>query len=155
MSSSQVLWILALAFIPTGVLAAAAAYRRIRQIRRLVRQGERAQGVVVRLEPTQLEGPGSDAGITLRSSGTTVYYRVIAWATADGQAMETRTPIARSLERGPRLGARVEVRYDPAKPTRWTPAAESTGLWWLFVAVGGVFVAVGSGLFVGALASGR
>ncbi|MEU7072440.1 DUF3592 domain-containing protein [Streptomyces narbonensis] len=155
MSSSRILWILALAFTPTGALAAAGAHHRIRVIRRLVRRGERAQGVVIRLEPTQLEGPGSDSSLTLRSSGTTVYYPVIAWATADGQAMETRATVARPLHKTLSLGTRVEVRYDPAKPSRWTSGAETTGLWWLFVAIGGVLMAVGSGFLVGALAYGH
>ncbi|MFG3345777.1 DUF3592 domain-containing protein [Streptomyces sp. NPDC048018] len=155
MSPSQVLWLMASVFTPVGALVAAAAYRRIREIRRLVREGERAQGLVIRLEPTKLEGHGSDHTVTVRSSGTTVYYPVIAWATADGQAMETKANIARPRNRTPSPGTRVEVRYDPAEPSRWTLPAEKPGMWWLAVALGGLFVLLGTGFSIGASAFGR
>ncbi|MFE5301356.1 DUF3592 domain-containing protein [Streptomyces sp. NPDC056632] len=155
MSPSTVLWLLASAFTPAGALVAAAAHHRIRQIRRLIRQGKSAEGMVVRLEPTKLEGHGSDHTITIRSSGTTVYYPVIAWATADGQAMETRTDIARPLNRTLPPGTRVEVRYDPAKPSHWTLPTEKATMWWLAVALGGLFVLIGAGFLAGALVFGR
>ncbi len=151
MSTSQVLWLFALIFIPAGAVIGAAAYRKAWQVRTLVRRGARAHGVVIRLAATKLEGPGEGGTITFRSSGTTVYYPVIAWITADGRAMETRTDIARSRDRTLAVGTRVEVRYDPAKPTRWTLPAESSLLWWLFVGIGALFVVIGSGFLVGAL----
>ncbi|MFG2669138.1 DUF3592 domain-containing protein [Streptomyces sp. NPDC048387] len=151
MSTSQVLWLFALIFIPAGAVICAAAYRKVWQVRALVQRGARAHGVVIRLAATKLEGPGEGGTITSRSSGTTVYYPVIAWTTADGRAMETRTDIARSRERTLAVGTRVEVRYDPAKPTRWTLPAESSLLWWLSVGIGALFILIGSGFLVGAL----
>ncbi|MFD8886790.1 DUF3592 domain-containing protein [Streptomyces erythrochromogenes] len=151
MSTSQVLWLFALIFIPAGAVIGAAAYRKVWQVRALVRRGARAHGVVVRLAATKLEGPGEGGTITFRSSGTTVYHPVIAWTTADGRAMETRTDIARSRDRTLAVGTRVEVRYDAAKPNRWTLPAESSLLWWLFVGIGALFVVIGSGFLVGAL----
>ncbi|MEV5970388.1 DUF3592 domain-containing protein [Streptomyces sp. NPDC051921] len=154
MSSTHIAWLIALAFTPTGAVLATAAHGRIREIRRLIRTGERAQGVVIRLEPTQLEGPGSESTITVRRSGTTAYYPVIAWTTVDGQAMETRTHVARPLNRTLSLGARVDVRYDAAKPSRWTLPAEKPGVWWLFVGLGGLCVAIGTAFVVVALSYG-
>lgn len=151
MSTSQVLWLFALVFTTTGTVIGAAAYAKVHRIRRLVRRGARAQGVVLRLAATQMEGPGEGATFTFRSSGTTVYYPVVAWTTADGRAMETSTDIARSREKTLAVGTRVEVRYDPAKPTRWTLPAESGFLWWLFVGIGALFVVIGSGFLIGAL----
>ncbi|WP_168714546.1 DUF3592 domain-containing protein [Streptomyces sp. A0592] len=151
MSTSQVLWLFALIFIPAGTVIGAAAYRKVWQVRALVRRGTLAHGLAIRLAATKLEGPGDGGTITFRSSGTTAYYPVIAWTTADGRAMETRTDIARSRDRTLTVGTRVEVRYDPAKPTRWTLPAESSLLWWLFVGIGALFVVIGSGFLVGAL----
>ncbi|MFD9727367.1 DUF3592 domain-containing protein [Streptomyces sp. NPDC059072] len=153
MSASQVLWILALAFTLPGAVVGTAAYRKVRQIRTLLRRGARAQGVVTRLEATKLEGPGEGATITIRSSGTTVYSPVVAWTTADGQAMETSTNVARSLARTPAVGTRVEIRYDPTDPSRWTLPAEGSGFWRLGVALGGLFFVIGAGFLFGALYS--
>ncbi|MFK0047591.1 DUF3592 domain-containing protein [Streptomyces sp. NPDC090741] len=73
--------------------------------------------------------PASGAGSTSRSVGTTVYYPVITWSTGDGRAMETRTNIARPKDKTLPVGARVEVRYDQADPSRWTLPAEGTAFW--------------------------
>ncbi|MEV0415167.1 DUF3592 domain-containing protein [Streptomyces sp. NPDC050448] len=139
---------------PAGAVLGVVAYLKVRQAQRLVREGKRTQGVVTRLESTQI-APGSDATTTSsRSSGTTVYYPVITWATDDGRAMETRTNIARPKNRTLAVGTRVEVRYDPAAPSRWTLPAEGNGLWWLFTALGGLFMVIGLGFFLGALMHG-
>ncbi|WKX68764.1 DUF3592 domain-containing protein [Streptomyces sp. XD-27] len=152
MSHSAVLWVFSLTFTPMGAVIGVAAYLKVRQIRRLVLTGIRAQGVVTRHEPTQMQGHG-DATIIIRSSGTTVYFPVIAWTTADNRPMETRSDIARPLDETLAIGARVEVRYDPADPSRWTLPAESNSLWWLAVGLGALFAVIGLGFFFGALFS--
>jgi hypothetical protein len=154
MSPSQVPWLFALIFTPTGTVVGVVAFLKVRQARRLLRQGTRARGVVTRLEQTRI-APGSNSTSTSHSVGTTVYYPVIAWSTADGQAMETRAGIARPKDRTLPVGTRVEVRYDPADPSRWTLPAEGNGFWWLFVALGALFVVVGLGFLLGALLSRR
>jgi len=153
MSDSSVPWILSLAFTPVGIVLGVVMYRKIRRNRTLLRTGASAQGVVTDLEPTQLQGHGSEGGRTVRSYGTTVYYPVIAWTTADDRPMETRTGIARPREQTFAIGTEVEVRYDPADPSRWTLPAESNNILWIFTAMGAVFAAVGLGLFFWALFS--
>ncbi|MFJ5724733.1 DUF3592 domain-containing protein [Streptomyces sp. NPDC093149] len=152
MSPYQVLWLFALLFTPAGVAVGVVAFLKVQQARRLLREGTRARGVVTHLEQTRI-APVSDTTSTSRSSGTTVYYPVIAWSTGDGRAMETRANIARPKNRTLPVGARVEVRYDPADPSRWTLPAEGNGFWWLFVAIGALFVVIGLGFFLGALSS--
>ncbi|MEU2718226.1 DUF3592 domain-containing protein [Streptomyces sp. NPDC007205] len=152
MSSSQVLWLFASLFTPAGAAVGVAAFLKVRQARRLLREGTRARGMVTRLEQTRI-APVSDTTSTSLSSGTTVYYPVIAWSTDDGRAMETRTNIARPKNRTLPVGTRVEVRYDPADPSRWTLPAEGNGFWWLFVAIGVLFVVIGLGFFLGAVSS--
>ncbi|MFJ8073394.1 DUF3592 domain-containing protein [Streptomyces sp. NPDC096176] len=152
MSPSLVPWLFSLAFTPVGAVLGVAAYRNVRRNRSLLQRGMRAQGVVTRLEATRMHH-GSEATITIRSSGTTAYYPVVAWTTADNRAMETRSNTARPRARTFAVGARVEVRYDPADPSRWMLPAESNGIWWLFVALGALFVVIGLGFFCGALLS--
>ncbi|MEU0370791.1 DUF3592 domain-containing protein [Streptomyces sp. NPDC006283] len=152
MSPALVPWLFSLAFTPAGAVLGVAAYRTVRRNRSLRRTGTRAQGVVTRLEATRMQH-GSEATITIRSSGTTVCFPVIAWTTVDGRAMETRSNTARPRARTFAVGARVEVRYDPADPSRWTLPAEGNGLWWLFVALGATFAVIGLGFFFGALFS--
>ncbi|MGY1435847.1 DUF3592 domain-containing protein [Streptomyces reniochalinae] len=152
MSDSSAPWILALVFTPIGLLLGGGMYVHIRRTRGLVRSGARAQGVVSGLEPTQMKGPGSESTITVRTYGDmTAYYPVVTWTTAEGRAMETRWNIARPRERTLAVGTRVEVRYDPANPDRWTLPDESSALWWLFVGVGALFALIGLGFFVGLL----
>ncbi|WP_406187837.1 DUF3592 domain-containing protein [Streptomyces sp. NBC_01006] len=54
-------------------------------------------------------------------------------------------PRGRSSAASPPVGARVEVRYDQADPSRWTLPAEGTAFWRLFSALGALFVAMGLG----------
>ncbi|MFD4241891.1 DUF3592 domain-containing protein [Streptomyces sp. NPDC058525] len=150
MSPSQAFCLFALLFTSAGSVVGAVAFLKVRQARRLLRHGMSAQGVVKRLELTRI-APGAETTGTSRSSGTTVYYPVIAWTSGDGRAMETRTDIARPMSRTLPVGARVEVRYDAADPTRWTLPAEGQAFWWLFLALGAVFAVVGLGFLVGAL----
>ncbi|MFJ5806520.1 DUF3592 domain-containing protein [Streptomyces sp. NPDC093093] len=137
-------------FTAAGSVIGVVASLKIRRVRFLLREGNTARGVVTRLEETRI-APASDAGSTSRSVGTTVYYPVITWSTGDGRAMETRTDIARPKDRTLRVGARVEVRYDEADPSRWTLPAEGTAFWWLFSALGALFVAMGLGFALGGL----
>ncbi|RSS68891.1 DUF3592 domain-containing protein [Streptomyces sp. WAC06614] len=151
MSPSLTPWILALVFTPLGTVVAAASYAKVRRVRRLLRDGATAEGVVVRLEASRMQDADSDATVTLRSSGTTVYAPVIAWTTGDGRRMETTSALARPRDKVPAPGRRVQVRYDPADPTRWTPAGDGPALWQLFTAVGALFTATGLGFLAGAL----
>jgi len=145
-------WIFSLTFTPVGTVLGVLMYGKIRRNRTLLRTGACAQGVVTDLEPTHMKPPSSDGGgITIRSYGTLVYYPVISWTTADGRSMETRADIARPREKTLAIGTRVEVRYDPANPSRWTLPAESNTVWWVFTAVGALFAAIGLGFFVWAL----
>ncbi|MEU9416053.1 DUF3592 domain-containing protein [Streptomyces sp. NPDC048272] len=150
MSPDQAFWLFALIFISAGAVIAAVAFVKVRQARRLLCHGLSAQGVVVRHERTRI-APGGETTSTSRSSGTTVYYPVIAWTAGDGRTMETRTDVARPKSRTLPVGARVEVRYDFADHSRWTLPAEGQALWWLFLTVGAVFAVVGLGFLVGAL----
>ncbi|MFF1342008.1 DUF3592 domain-containing protein [Streptomyces sp. NPDC058290] len=151
MPPSSTLWILSLAFALPGAVLAAVSCHKVRETRRLLRDGVRAQGVVIRLEAMRMEGAGSGDSITIRSTGTTAYAPVVAWTTADGRAMETSSNVARPLNRTPAVGTRVEVRYDPANPSRWILPAGGNGLWWVFVGVGALFTVIGLGFGVGAL----
>ncbi|MFF4321345.1 DUF3592 domain-containing protein [Streptomyces sp. NPDC001568] len=148
MSASQILWLFASVFTAAGSVIGVVASLKIRRVRVLLREGSTARGVVIRLEETRI-APASDAGSTSRSVGTTVYYPVITWSTGDGRAMETRTNVARPMDRTLPVGARVEVRYDAADPSRWTLPAEGTAFWWLFGALGALFVAMGLGFALG------
>ncbi|MFJ5024273.1 DUF3592 domain-containing protein [Streptomyces goshikiensis] len=150
MSASQILLLLASVFTTAGSVIGVVASLKIRRVRFLLREGSTARGVVTRLEETRI-APASDSGSTSRSVGTTVYYPVITWSTGDGRAMETRTSIARPKDRTLPVGTRVEVRYDQADPSRWTLPAEGTAFWWLFSALGAVFVAMGLGFALGGL----
>ncbi|MEU8844067.1 DUF3592 domain-containing protein [Streptomyces roseus] len=151
MSSSSALGILSLAFAVPGAVLGTASYRKVRATRRLLRDGARAQGVVIRLEAVRMQGAGSEESITIRSTGTTAYAPVVAWSTADGRAMETTSSLARPLDRTPAAGTRVEVRYDPADPSKWVLPAGGNGLWWVFVGLGALFTVIGLGFGVGAL----
>ncbi|MFJ3174317.1 DUF3592 domain-containing protein [Streptomyces roseus] len=151
MSSSSALGILSLAFAVPGAVLGTASYRKVRATRRLLRDGARAQGVVIRLAAMRMQGAGSDDSITIRSTGTTAYAPVVAWNTADGRAMETTSSLARPLARTPAAGTRVEVRYDPADPSKWVLPAGGNGLWWVFVALGALFTVLGLGFGLGAL----
>ncbi|MFF4187244.1 DUF3592 domain-containing protein [Streptomyces sp. NPDC001691] len=153
MSPFQGLCLAALLFTTAGAVVGVVASLKIRQTRRLLREGTAARGVVTRHEQTRI-APGADSMSTSRSSGTTVYYPVIAWSTGAGEAMETRADIARPKTKVLPVGARVELRYDPKDPSRWTLPAEGSGFWWLFVAQGALFVVVGLGFFLGAWSSG-
>ncbi|MGK5640652.1 DUF3592 domain-containing protein [Streptomyces sp. URMC 126] len=153
MTPSQVPWLFAALFTPIGAAVGCVAFLKVRRTRRLLRDGARASGVVMRLERTRI-APGSDTTGPDRGVGTAVYYPVIAWSTSDGRAMETGTDIARPGNRTLPVGTRVEVRYDPADPTRWTLPAEGSGFWWLFVAMGALFVVIGLGFLIGAPANG-
>ncbi|MFF5809688.1 DUF3592 domain-containing protein [Streptomyces sp. NPDC012746] len=148
MSASQILLLFASVFTAAGSVIGVVASLKIRRVRFLLREGSTARGVVTRLEETRI-APASDAGSTSRSVGTTVYYPVISWSTDDGRAMETRTNIARPKDRTLPVGARVEVRYDQADPSRWTLPAEGTAFWWLFSALGALFVLMGLGFALG------
>ncbi|QLH24930.1 DUF3592 domain-containing protein [Streptomyces sp. Rer75] len=150
MSGSPAPWIFSLVFTLVGTVLGVVMYRQIQRRRTLLRTGARAQGVVTGLEPTHMT-PGSEGGRTIRSYGTLVYYPVISWTTADDRPMETRFHMARPREKTFALGTRVEVRYDPADPSRWTLPAESDTVWWLFTAVGALFAAIGLGSFIWAL----
>ncbi|MFB7982584.1 DUF3592 domain-containing protein [Streptomyces vinaceus] len=149
-SASQILLLLASVFTAAGSVIGVVAFLKIRRVRFLLREGSTARGVVTRLEETRI-APASDTGSTSRSVGTTVYYPVITWSTGDGRAMETRTNIARPKGRTLPVGARVEVRYDQADPSRWILPAEGTAFWWLFTALGALFVALGLGFALGGL----
>lgn len=150
MPASVILWLFALLFTPAGSLVGILAYRKIHQARHLLRHGTVAQGVVTRLERTRI-APASDINSNITSYGTTVYYPVIAWNTADGRPMESRAQIARPQGSARPVGARVEVRYDPADPLRWALPEEGNTFWWLIVALGALFGMVGLGFFFGAL----
>ncbi|MFF8729347.1 DUF3592 domain-containing protein [Streptomyces sp. NPDC015171] len=154
MSPSQILWLFASVFTPVGAAGGGVALLKVRRVRRLLREGATARGVVTRHEQTRI-APAADTTSVRRSSGTTVYYPVVAWSTGDGRAMETRADIARPKNRTLPVGARVEVRYDPANPSRWTLPAEGNGLWWLFLALGALFAVMGLGFLIGALSRGR
>ncbi|WP_327309657.1 DUF3592 domain-containing protein (plasmid) [Streptomyces sp. NBC_01298] len=153
MSPSHVLWLFALLFTPAGAVVGGVACRNALQARRLLRHGTIAQGTVTRLERTQI-APGSDNNGTTRTFGTTVYYPVVAWATADGRIMESRARIARPAGKVRPVGARIDIRYDPADPTHWTLPADGSAFWWLFVAMGALFSMVGLGFLLGALSYG-
>ncbi|MFJ9643638.1 DUF3592 domain-containing protein [Streptomyces sp. NPDC004244] len=150
MSPSLVLWLFSLIFTLPGAAIGTAAYREVRKNDHLLRKGMTAQGVVTRLAPMQLEGQ-SEASLTLRSTRTTVYRPVIAWTTADDRPMETTSNVGRPRDKTLRVGSRVEVRYDPADPSRWTLPAQGSGLWWAGVAMGALFVVLGLGFCAGAL----
>ncbi|MFB7836038.1 DUF3592 domain-containing protein [Streptomyces sp. NPDC056056] len=152
MSVSHALWLFALLFTPAGAVIGIVAGRKALQARRLLRRGSVAQGAVTRLERTQI-APGSDSTSTTRSYGTTVYYPVVAWTTAEGRTMESRARIARPAGQVRPVGSRVEVRYDPADPAQWTLPADGIAFWWLFVGMGSVFSLVGLGFFLGALSA--
>ncbi|MFE2876435.1 DUF3592 domain-containing protein [Streptomyces roseus] len=151
MSPSSALGILSLAFGVPGTVLGTASYHKVRQARRLLRDGARAQGVVIRLEAMRMQGGGADDSITIRSTGTTAYAPVVAWSTLDGRAMETTSSLARPLARTPSAGTRVEVRYDPADPSKWMLPAGGNGLWWIFVGLGALLTVIGLGLGIGAL----
>ncbi|NXY99537.1 DUF3592 domain-containing protein [Streptomyces sp. BR123] len=150
MSPSPALWFFSLIFTLVGAVFGTVGYREVRKTGQLLRKGVTAQGVVTRLEPMQLEGQ-SEASITIRSTGTTVYCPVIAWSTADSRPMETTSRLGRPRDRTLRVGSRVEVRYDPADPSRWTLPAEGNGLGRAFVAMGALFVVLGLGFLAGVL----
>ncbi|MFD8019043.1 DUF3592 domain-containing protein [Streptomyces lavendulae] len=150
MSASQILLLFASVFTATGSVLGVVASLKIRRVRFLLREGSTARGMVTRLEATRI-APASDVGSISRSVGTTVYYPVITWSTADGRAMETRTNIARPKDRTLPVGSRVEVRYDQADPSRWTLPAEGTAFWWLFCALGALFVVMGLAFALGGL----
>lgn len=151
-SSSSVLWILGAAFTPAGAALGTGMYWHIRRRRALLQDGARAEGVVARLTERQMKGPSSHTTSTLHSStGPFAYAPVIAWTTADGRAMETEWNVARPQEQALAVGAPVEVRYDPANPSRWTLPTEGSALWWLFTAVGALFTVLGLGFLGGAM----
>ncbi|MFG2291774.1 DUF3592 domain-containing protein [Streptomyces sp. NPDC048603] len=149
--SSLVPWILALVLTASGAAIGTAAYIRARRTQRLLRTGTTARGVVSRLKTSRMSGMDSDATIVFRSTGTTVYAPVIAWTTAGDRRMETESSIARTKDKTPAPGTRVEVLYDPANPDHWILAGESPKLWWFGAALGALFTMAGLGLLVGAL----
>ncbi|MFK0259251.1 DUF3592 domain-containing protein [Streptomyces sp. NPDC090445] len=150
MSPSLALCFFSLIFTLVGAVFGTVGYREVRKTDHLLRKGMTAQGVVTRLAPMKLEGQ-SEASITIRSTGTTVYCPVIAWTTADDRPMETTSKLGRARDKTFRVGSRVEVRYDPADPSRWTLPAEGNGLGRVFVAMGALFLVLGLGFFAGIL----
>ncbi|MEU3192570.1 DUF3592 domain-containing protein [Streptomyces sp. NPDC006992] len=136
-------------FMPVGAMVGALAYGRVRRIRSLLADGAQARGVVTRLEAREMSGPSESGGVTFRSYGTTVYHPVVSWTTEAGRPMETRNMIGRPLHRTPPVGTEVTVFYDQAKPSRWTMASEGTAIPRVCVAVGAVFLAVGTGFLLG------
>ncbi|QKV90766.1 DUF3592 domain-containing protein [Streptomyces sp. NA02950] len=143
MSPSVVPWFLSTVFMLIGGTLGVIAYRGFRKVRRLLQRGARTQGVVTRLRATEMRPAGSEATITLKSSGTTVYYPVISWTTADNHPMETEGTLARPLGRTPAPGTRVTVVYDPADPSRWTLSSEGTVMYGLVAGIGAVFAVAG------------
>ncbi|MBO8201103.1 DUF3592 domain-containing protein [Streptomyces smyrnaeus] len=152
MSPSSVAFLLGAGFLPAGAAVGALSYREVRRVRRLLRSGATAQGVVTRLSATEMRSSSSEGTIPVGSYGNLVYYPVVEWVTADGRPMETTANIARPLDRTPAPGTQVCVRYDSADPSCWALESNGTGMFRGFAAIGALCAVIGAGLFVFGLA---
>jgi hypothetical protein len=127
-----------------GLLVAVLSFRQARQVRRLLRDGTRAEGTVVG------QHGGFDAG---GASGLTHAPRV-RFTTADGHVVEaaSRTSMSHS---GFVPGRRVTVCYEPRDPARVAIKGYDGRVEPLFAVLGAVVFAVSFGVFVGDAAGVR
>ncbi|MFG3253641.1 DUF3592 domain-containing protein [Streptomyces sp. NPDC048172] len=142
MSQSQILLLLSAAFLLAGTVLCATMTRLLRKSRHLHRNGVRTEGVVTRLQATRMGTPGGN-------TSSVVYYPIVAWATAEGRRMETRSPIVRPHHANPAPGTSLTVLYDPNNPAHATLPSTDTRVYWVFVGVGALFILLGAGFLVG------
>ncbi len=91
-----------LIFVAQGVITLA-------RVRRFARRAVRTTGIVVDLARRWSDPGGPE------STGSYLYFPIVRFGTADGQAVEFRSPTGTSW-RSRRVGQTVPVMYDPANP---------------------------------------